>query len=110
MKLTFKDSTLPFGANVKTIFTDSHLESIDSIYYFVTGPSATIDRTDGDQSIRGAWTVKFDGQAEINFGRGVYHFNIATVVQTETSYEMFIALLFKNTARGDGLIYTVKEL
>ncbi|NEG91074.1 hypothetical protein [Leclercia adecarboxylata] len=110
MKLSFRNAALPFGQTIKTTFIDAEENRVDSVYSFITGPSATIERTNGPLIINGVWKVSFDEPARIHFERGVYHFNSGTVVQTGSSYEMFVTVLFKASTGGDCLIYSVNEL
>lgn len=110
MKLSFRNSALPFGERIKTTFIDANEQRANSVYSFITGPSASIERTNGELFINGVWKIKFDEPAIIFFDRGVYHFSSATVIQTGTVYEMFITVLFRETPNGDRLIYTINEL
>ncbi|HEJ9057173.1 TPA: hypothetical protein SML50_001434 [Serratia fonticola] len=110
MKLTFRNSALPFGSSIKTTFIDGDGERMDSIYWFIHGPDANVERTNDEHAANGTWSVQFDEPAKIHYERGVYHFTSASVIQKGTSYQMFITVLFRETPSGDRLIYTIKEL
>ncbi|WP_288656584.1 hypothetical protein [Pantoea sp. UBA6567] len=110
MKLSFRNAALPFGERIKTTFISGDTERASSIYAFITGPAAEIERTNDNADPNGVWSINFDGSAKINFERGVYHFRSATVIQRGTSYEMFVTVLFRDTPTGERLIYTIKEL
>lgn len=110
MKLSFRNAALPFGQTIKTTFIDADENKVDSVYSFITGPSATVERINDTRMIEGVWKVAFDEPARIHFERGVYHFNSGTVVQAGSSYEMFVTALFKASTGGDCLIYSVNEL
>ncbi|ELY4660387.1 hypothetical protein SNO30_003058 [Cronobacter sakazakii] len=110
MKLSFRNAALPFGERIKTTFIDADEQQADSVYSFVSGPSATIERTNDDRITNGVWQLTFDGPARIYFERGLCHFTSATVVQTGTTYEMFVTVLYRSKPSGDRMIYTSKEL
>lgn len=110
MKLTFRNAALPFGQRVRATFIAGDNERASSVYTFITGPSAEIERTNDNAESNGVWSLKFDGSAKIHFERGVYHFRTATVIQKGMEYEMFITVMYCDTPTGERLIYTIKEL
>jgi len=110
MKLSFRNAALPFGERIKATFIDADEQRAESVYSFVTGPSATIERTNDNSTINGVWQITFDGPARIYFDRGVCYFTSATVVQAGTSYEMFVTVLYRSDGGINHFINTVRSL